>query len=123
MKRLVLLVVALIFALCTTGMAETIKVEKASSTKESAKIKSTNKTDNSEKALNRAAEIQKARKENAENAYNVKSGKSQNTDQSSTQSTSSSTESTSSNTGSKSKSDLAYERCIKQGGTKKQCGK
>jgi hypothetical protein len=90
MKRLGLLAVALVFALCTTGMAETIKVEKAPSTKESAKIESTNKPDNNKKALNRAAEIEKARKEKAENAYNEKSGKSQNTNQGSTQSTSSS---------------------------------
>jgi hypothetical protein len=102
-------------------------VEKALNTKGSAETKLTNKPNNNKKVLNRAAEIEKARKENAENAYNVKSGKTQNTQQgettSNTQSTTSSTGSTSSSTGSKSKSDLAYERCIKQGGTEKQCGK
>jgi len=100
MKRLVLFVVALVFAFCTTVMAvEPVKVEK----KVSAKMKSTNIPDSSEKALNRAAEIEKARKKNAENAYNAKSGKSQNTNQSSTQSTSSNTGSTSGGKGGKNK--------------------
>ena len=61
MKRLVLLV----FALFTTVMAETVKVERTLSTKRSAEMKSTNKPDNNEKALHGAAEIEKARKENA----------------------------------------------------------
>jgi len=96
MKRLVLLVVALVFAFCTSGMAETVKVEKAPSTKGSAEMKSTNKPDINEKALKRNAEIEKARKEKAENAYGVKSGK---------QSTTSGTGSTSSSgTGSTSSS-------------------
>jgi hypothetical protein len=118
MKRLVLLAATLVFAFSTTVMAETVKVEKSSSTKGAAEMKSTNKPDNSKKAVNKGAEIEKARREKAENEYNKKSGKSQNTQQ---EETTSSTQSTTSSTGYKSKSDLAYERCIKNGGTQKYC--
>jgi hypothetical protein len=119
MKRLVLLVVALVFALCTTVMAvEPVKVEKTTNINVPADVK----------AMNKGDKVEKARKEKIVNEYNTKSGKgSQNTQQeettSSTQSTTSSTGSTSSSTKSQSKSDAAYEKCIKQGGTKKQCGK
>jgi hypothetical protein len=95
MKRLVLFVVALVFALCTTVMAvEPVKVEK----KVPAEIKSTNEADNSVKALKKGGKVEKARQEKLENALNKKSGKETT---SSTQSTTSSTGSTSSSTGKK----------------------
>ena len=118
MKRLVLFVVALVFALCTTVMAvEPVKVEK----KVPAEIKSTNETNNSVRALKKGGKVEKARQEKLDNALNKKSGKgSQNAQQ---EETTSSTQSTTSSTGSMSKSDAAYEKCIKQGGNKKSCGK
>ena len=95
MKRLVLLVAALVFALCTSGMAGTVNVDKAPSTKGSAEMKPANKPDINEQALKRNAEIEKARKEKAEKAYDVKSGK-QSTTSGTGSTSSSSTGSTSS---------------------------
>jgi hypothetical protein len=120
MKRLILFVVALVFAFSTSVMA----VEKAAApVKEEPKVEEVGKkkVPAETKAMNRGVQVEKARKENAENAYNKKSGKgSQNTQQ---EETTSNTQSTTSSTKSTSKSDLAYEKCIKNGGTKKQCGK
>jgi ABC-type Na+ efflux pump permease subunit len=86
MKRFILLIVAVLFVFASAPVSFAAntpdsgtpgKVETKAGTGGSAAIKSMTKGDKNVKALKikgKAAEIEKARKENAENAYNVKSG-------------------------------------------------